>query len=363
MNDVAGTVMSETNDDVLFEIRGRAGFITLNRPKALNALTHPMVQAIRSALGTWENDDRVAHVVIQAAGDRAFCAGGDIRVVWEMGQEEGGKGSPDQLAFFADEYRLNAFIKRYPKPYVALIDGIVMGGGVGLSVHGTHRIGTERTTFAMPEVGIGFFPDVGASHFLPRLPDETGMYCALTGGRLKQADALWSGVLTHAVASESLPEVAKALEQADDIDAALAGFRSEPEAAPLAALSKIIARIFAGGDVATILGALDAVTGEHAEWAAKTATTIRRQSPMSVEVSFAELRRGATLDFDAAMQLEYRIVSHILKGHDFYEGVRAVIIDKDGAPKWQPSRLDDIESVDVEAHFVQPQTGELDLTA
>lgn len=363
MNAVTDTVSSDTNDDVLFEIRGRAGFITLNRPKALNALTHPMVTAIRSTLDAWEHDDRVAHVVIQAAGDRAFCAGGDIRVVWEMGQVDGGKGSQDQIDFFADEYRLNAFIKRYPKPYVALIDGIVMGGGVGLSVHGTHRIGTERTTFAMPEVGIGFFPDVGGTFFLPRLPDETGMYCALTGGRLKQADALWAGVLTHAMPSERLAELAEALEEATDVDETIAHFQQQPEPAPLAELGPTVARIFSGKDVATILSALDREEGAHAEWAAKTAATIRRQSPMSVSLVFRQIRRGAELTFEEAMQLEHRIVSHILKGHDFYEGVRAVIIDKDGAPKWQPSTLSVVESVDVEAHFVAPQTGDLDLTA
>ena len=363
MNAVTDIAMNNTSDDVLFEIRGRAGFITLNRPKVLNALTHAMIRAIRVQLEDWERDDHVSHVVIQAAGERAFCAGGDIRDIYEQGCVTGEPGNLGQLALFVDEYRLNAYIKHYPKPYIALIDGIVMGGGVGLSVHGRYRVGGQRTTFAMPEVGIGFFPDVGGAYFLPRMPEETGMYCALTGGRLKQADALWSGVLTHAVSSQKLGELAAALEEADDVGAVLAQFQEDPDPAPLAALSQTIARIFSASDVAAILSALDSETGEHAEWAEKTATTIRRQSPMSVEIAFRQLRRGAELDFDAAMQLEYRIVAHVLKGHDFYEGVRAAIIDKDGTPKWQPSGLDDINSVDVEVYFMQPQTGDLDLIA
>ncbi|AXS40257.1 enoyl-CoA hydratase/isomerase family protein [Breoghania sp. L-A4] len=354
-------------DDVLFDVRGRAGFVTLNRPKALNALNHAMVRAIITQLDAWDDDPSVAHVVIEAAGDRAFCAGGDIRVIYEQGRGHGAPGNPAQLEFFADEYRLNARLKHYPKPTVALIDGIVMGGGVGLSVHGTHRVGGARTTFAMPEVGIGFFPDVGATYVLPRMPRQTGIYCALTGGRLKQADALWAGILTHAVPSERFAAIALALEQATDIVAVLDGFHEQPpadaKAEPLADLAPDIERIFSGPDVAAILAGLDAESGAHAEWAARTAAAIRRQSPTSVCVVFAQMRRGAKLDFDDAMRLEFRIVSHILKGHDFYEGVRAVIIDKDGAPQWRPARLEDVAAVDVETHFVRPQDGDLVLTA
>lgn len=353
--------MTDTTGEVLCERRGRAGFITLNRPKALNALTHAMVRDIRAALDAWKDDPGVAHVVIQAAGDRAFCAGGDIRDIWERGRLRGEPGNPGQLEFFADEYRLNAFIKHYPKPYVALIDGIVMGGGVGLSAHGRYRVGSEKTVFAMPEVGIGFFPDVGGTYLLSRMPHQVGMYCALTGGRLKQADAVWAGVLTHAVASGRLQELAAALEQADDVEAVLAQFGAKAEEAPLAALAGPIERIFALESVEEILAALDAEDGEHAEWAAKTAATIRRHSPTSVEIAFRQVRRGAELDFDEGMRLEFRILSRILTGHDFYEGVRAVIIDKDGQPTWQPATLGAVETVDVEAHFVRPQTGDLEL--
>ena len=185
--------MSEA--EILVERHGRAGILTLNRPKALNALTPGMVASLRAALEDWRDDEAVTRVILRAAGDKAFCAGGDIRQVYEQGKA----GDPKQAEFFADEYRLNIAIKRYPKPIVSLIDGIVMGGGVGISAHGSHRVGSERTTFAMPETGIGFFPDVGGSYLLPRMPDETGMMLALSAGRLKQADALWTGVLTHAV--------------------------------------------------------------------------------------------------------------------------------------------------------------------
>ncbi|MHC5653876.1 enoyl-CoA hydratase/isomerase family protein [Stappia sp. ICDLI1TA098] len=349
--------MSEA--EILFDRQGRAGLVTLNRPKALNALTHAMVSAFHRQLDAWRDDETVGCVIVKAAGDRAFCAGGDIRQVYDQGKA----GDPTQRDFFADEYRLNVAIKRFPKPYVALIDGIVMGGGVGVSVHGGYRIGTERTTFAMPETGIGFFPDVGGSYFLPRMPDETGMMVALSAGRLKQADALWSGVLTHGVNAEDLAAVEAALCETQDIDGTLAHFtaRCDPGPAPLAGRAGPVAGIFSGGSVTAILDALDAATGDDAEWAGKLAQQIRAKSPMSLEVAFEQLRRGGALDFEACMRMEHRIVSRILKGHDFYEGVRAVIVDKDNAPVWSPASLDEVRREDVEAHFEMPEGGDLDV--
>jgi len=352
--------------EILFERKGPVGLVTLNRPKALNALSHDMVTEFIRQLDAWKDDDGVRLVVVRAAGDRAFCAGGDIRKIYEQGKA----GDPRQRVFFADEYRLNAAIKRFPKPYVALIDGIVMGGGVGVSVHGSHRVGTERTTFAMPEVGIGFFPDVGATYFLPRMPHHVGTMAALTAGRLKQADALWSGVLTHAVRAEDLDALTDALVEMGDPDAALARFARtaddlEPGEAPLAGLAGQVAEVFGKDSVADILAALDAMAaGDDAEaagWAAKTAETMRGKSPTSVLVAFAQMRRGVDLDFGACMRLEYRIVSHILKGHDFYEGVRAVIVDKDNAPTWSPARFEDVSAAAVEAHFDAPEGGDLDV--
>lgn len=349
--------------EILFDRVGHAGVVTLNRPKALNALTHDMVLRMAEALAAWESDASVRLVLVRAAGEKAFCAGGDIRRVYDMGKA----GDPAQRAFFADEYRLNVRIKRYSKPYVALVDGIVMGGGVGVSAHGSHRVGTERTTFAMPETGIGFFPDVGGSYFLPRMPDQTGMMAALSAGRLKQADALWTGILTHAVASADLDALTQALGEEVDVDAVLARFAARHDAGTpsLAARAPRIAELFGKPSVAEILSALDAVAGKasdaDAEWAGGLAAAIRSKSPTSVLLSFAQLRRGGEADFEACMRLEYRIVSHILQGHDFYEGVRALIVDKDNAPHWSPATLADVSEDAVLAHFAPPEGGDLDV--
>uniref|UniRef100_UPI003BABD46E enoyl-CoA hydratase/isomerase family protein n=1 Tax=Stappia sp. TaxID=1870903 RepID=UPI003BABD46E len=352
--------MSEA--EILVERHGRAGILTLNRPKALNALTPGMVASLRAALEDWRDDEAVTRVILRAAGDKAFCAGGDIRQVYEQGKA----GDPKQAEFFADEYRLNIAIKRYPKPIVSLIDGIVMGGGVGISAHGSHRVGSERTTFAMPETGIGFFPDVGGSYLLPRMPDETGMMLALSAGRLKQADALWTGVLTHAVNAADLEALQATLCEADDIDAALAeaAGRCDPGPAPLAARAARISEIFSATSVAAILAGLEAeaaTAGENGEWAGKVLSAISSKSPTSLEISFEQLRRGGALEFEDCMTMEFRIVSRILKGHDFYEGVRALIVDKDNQPVWQPSRLADVARDDVLAHFEAPEGGDLEI--
>ncbi len=321
-----------------------------------------MVKALARQLVQWEGDAAIRHVVVTANGDKAFCAGGDILKLYEMGKA-GKAGSPEQLAFFADEYRLNATIKHYPKPYVALIDGIVMGGGVGISVHGSHRVASERIVFAMPEVGIGFFPDVGGTYFLPRMPKEAGMYAALTAGRLKQADCRWAGITTHCVASHRLADLVDALTEAENVDAVLAAFASDPEPAPLAGKAGVIAETFGKGSVALILAALDGVEGEEAEWAQKTAATIRAKSPMSVEIAFRQLRAGIALGFQDCMRLEFRIVSRIMTDHDFYEGVRAVIVDKDNRPQWRPDTLEALDRQAVDAHFEPPSGGDLSFDA
>src|ERR1700736_5342270 len=220
-------------DDILFERRGAAGLVTLNRPQALNAVTHGMVTALAARLADWASDPAVTRVVIRAAGERAFSAGGDIRALYELGRA--GRQA-DMLPFWRDEYRLNHLIKHYPKPYVALIGGIVMGGGVGISLHGSHRVAGEKFQFAMPEVGIGFFPDVGATWFLPRLPGEIGTYCALTGERLNAADGIATGIATNRVDSARFGDLADALCSAVPVDAMLAAFSRPPS--PLAGESR-----------------------------------------------------------------------------------------------------------------------------
>ena len=344
--------MTSPNSEILFERRGAAGIATLNRATALNAVTHDMVRALARQLDAWARDDAVTRVVITAAGERAFSAGGDIRALYELGRAE---RQAEMLTFWRDEYPLNALIKRYRKPYVALIDGIVMGGGVGVSIHGSHRVAGDRFSFAMPEVGIGFFPDVGATWFLPRMPGELGTWCALTGDRLKTADALAAGIATNHVRSERFPDLLDALCGNVSVDAVLGAF-AEPVGQPTAA-QKQIDRLFAGDRVEDILERLEA--GD--EWAVKTAATIRTKSPLSLKIALAQVRRGGDWSFEECMRTEFRIVSRIVYGHDFYEGVRAVIVDKDNAPRWRPATLGEITDADVEQHFAPLGADELEL--
>ena len=342
--------------DIICEKRGSAGLIHLNRPKALNALTLPMVHAIAKALDAWEHDPDIACIVLDAEGEKAFCAGGDIRSIIELGKH----GRKDTaVRFWADEYRLNTRIKYYPKPYLSMIDGIVMGGGVGISLHGSHRIAGDRWSFAMPEVGIGLFPDVGGSYALPRLPGETGMWIALTGTRINRADALALGLATHAVASEDLPVLKAALIAGEAIDAVLARFSQPKQDAPVAAHRAMIDACFAGTSVPDVLARLDAEAG-RSDFAAQAAQTIRTKSPTSLAITFRQLRLGAALTFREAMKMEFRIVSRVLDGVDFYEGVRAAVIDKDQAPRWTPATLEDLDMDQIDSYFA-PLHHELEL--
>jgi enoyl-CoA hydratase len=317
-----------------------------------------MVREMRRALDTWEQDPAVTRVVVQGAGEKAFCAGGDIRQLTE--DLKAGKRE-EALAFWREEYQLNIRIKRYPKPYISLIDGIVMGGGVGVSLHGSHRVAGERYLFAMPEVGIGFFPDVGATYALPRLPGQTGMYLALTGERVKRADAVMLGLATHSVASESIPGLREALIAGEPVEEALSRAAADPGPAPLGAHRGVIDACFSEESVAAILQRLDKAAEQGSDFAAKTAAGMRAKSPTSMNLAFEQVRRGAALDFEDAMKVEVRIVSRIGDGHDFYEGVRAVIIDKDNQPRWQPASLEELDPVVIERHFASLGERELEI--
>ncbi|WP_332685147.1 enoyl-CoA hydratase/isomerase family protein [Bosea sp. (in: a-proteobacteria)] len=346
------------DQEIICETRGAAGCVRLNRPKALNALSHGMVRELARALDAWERDPAVTRIVLTAAGEKAFCAGGDIRALHDLGKA----GRQDEmLAFWREEYILNARIQAYPKPYVALIDGIVMGGGVGISLHGRYRVAGERYLFAMPEVGIGFFPDVGATYALPRLPDAAGVYLALTGARVGQADALALGLASHAVASARMAELAEALTGNEPVDATLAAFAQPPGPCRLAADRQAIAAAFGAPTLAGILSQLEAGAAAGEAFATKALATLRAKSPTSVAIAFEQMARGARLDFAEAMALEFRIVSRVAHGHDFYEGVRAVVIDKDQAPIWQPASIEALDPAAIEAHFAPLGATELRL--
>jgi len=350
--------VTQTDSEILFERRGAAGLVTLNRPQALNAVTLGMVRAFARQLQEWRDDPSVTRVVLTAAGGRAFSAGGDIRALYDAGTA----GRHDEmLAFYREEYVLNTMIKSYPKPYVALIDGIVMGGGVGLSVHGSHRVAGDRYSFAMPEVSIGFFPDVGATWFLPRLPGELGAYCALTGERLNAADGVAATIASLHVPSSRFADLTDALSGAVPVEATLAAFAAPAGERKVAALRPAIDRLFRGETVGRILAALDAETsggGTDAEFAKVTAASIRAKSPTSLKLALAQMRAGAKLSFEACMAAEFRIVSRVIHGHDFYEGVRAVIVDKDNAPRWRPPALSEVPDAEIARHFAPLPGGE-----
>lgn len=343
--------------ELICEKRGSAGFVRLNRPRALNALSHGMVTALGKALELWRHDPAVTRIVVTAAGEKAFCAGGDIRQLYDAGLAGQHEAS---LAFWAEEYQLNQTIRTYPKPYVSLIDGIVMGGGVGISLHGTYRVAGDKYLFAMPEVSIGFFPDVGATYALPRLAGHAGVWLALTGDRVGAADALALGLATHAVPSACMEELVEALTGHASVEETLSAFSHDPGQPRFASERATIADCFGRETLAGVLTALEAAAA-HSPFAAKTLATMRIKSPLAVAIAYEQMRRGARLDFAEAMRTEYRIVSRVIRGTEFYEGVRAVIVDKDNAPRWSAARIEDITPETVAAYFAPLGAQELTL--
>lgn len=341
--------------DIICEKRGAAGLIVLNRPQALNALNLTMVRAMASALDTWAVDPGIRNIVVMGAGEKAFCAGGDIRALHDLGRSG---AHEEALGFWREEYELNIRIKTYPKPYIALMDGIVMGGGVGVSLHGSHRVAGDKTLFAMPEVGIGFFPDVGATFVLPRLHGRAGEYLALTGARIKTADAVALGLATTYVPSERMPALLEDLLKGEAPADAISRHNANAGLPPLRNEEAVIEEAFGQETLTGIFKTLERLARES-HFAADTLATMRTKSPTSLAIAHEQMRIGPSLDFVAAMNMEFRIVSRILEGHDFYEGVRAVIIDKDQKPVWVPSRIEDVKPQDIAAYFAPLPHGEL----
>ncbi|MEH6375395.1 enoyl-CoA hydratase/isomerase family protein [Streptomyces sp. KLMMK] len=347
-----------TDDDAHVVIRtaGRAGYLTLDRPKALNALTHAMVRRIDGALAEWEKDPAVETVVVTGAGERGLCAGGDIRSIHEDART-GGSASAD---FWRDEYRLNALIARYPKPYVAVMDGIVMGGGVGVSAHGSVRIVTERSRVAMPETGIGFVPDVGGTYLLGLAPGELGTHLALTGAVVGAADALLCGLADHYVPSELLPGLVAGLAQASVHDVLAAYVRPAPPGA-LEGQREWIDHCYAADTVEEIV---DRLQGSGVPAAREAAGTLATKSPTALKVTLAALRRARALGpLERVLEQEYRVSCAALASPDLVEGIRAQVIDKDRSPRWSPATLAEVGEADV-ARFFAPLGGrELRLAA
>jgi enoyl-CoA hydratase len=350
------------SDEVSIRRQGGAGRITLTRPGALHALNTPMCAAILEAVTAWASDPGVQLIWIDhQGGTRGFCAGGDIRMLAESGAGD----AAEARAFFRTEYRMNAALEAFPKPILTIIDGVTMGGGVGLSVHGSHRLATERTVFAMPETGIGLFPDVGGGWFLPRLAGELGTWLALTGARLKGADVAAARIATHFLPSELVPALEKQLEAADFsagaaelLNELLARLCHPVPAGSFESHRAVIDRCFGFDTAEDILAALEADAGD---WARTEAATLRAKSPETVKVALRQLREGRTAtSFADNMRMEFRIGWRKVQSADFLEGVRAVIVDKDNAPVWNPARLEDVTGADVARYFAP--LGEDELT-
>jgi enoyl-CoA hydratase len=349
------TVSAATLEDLIVRREGAAGRITVNRPKALNSLTLDMVHNFTKALDGWKNDDAVCVIVIDGAGTRGLCAGGDIRALLESGSRNDGMAE----TFWRDEYKLNAAIGSYPKPVIAFMDGIVMGGGVGISAHASCRIVTEKTMLAMPEVGIGLLPDVGGTWLLSHAPGELGTYLALTGSRIGGADAILAGLADYFVQSERLPELAKALAETGDVEAVVKSFASDPGPAPLAEKAAAIDVMFGHDTVEQIL---ETARTSGDDWAVKTAAEVEAKSPTSVKVTLAALRGARALDsLEDCLTVEFRIISRMFHAPDFREGVRAAVIDKDQSPRWQPASLSEVSEAAVSAHFAPLGPRELGL--
>ncbi|MCK8673211.1 enoyl-CoA hydratase/isomerase family protein [Rhodococcus sp. HM1] len=344
--------MTGQEPEVLVEVSNGVGRLTLNRPKAINALNHGMVRTIAENLSAWADDDSIRAVVVSGAGERGLCAGGDIVSIYHDAKD-GGTGSQE---FWRDEYILNAAIGRYPKPYVAIMDGIVMGGGVGISAHGNVRIVTERSTIAMPEVGIGFVPDVGGTYLLSRAPGELGTHIALTTGRLKAGDAIALGFADHFVPSESLDKFVAAIGSAG-LDDAIAEYSGTAPESELLAQQSWIDAAYSADTVEEIVERLQASDLPEAQ---ATAEQILGKSPVALKVTLRSLRQARQAgSLEQVLDEEYRVSLASLKSHDLVEGIRAQVVDKDRNPQWSPATLADVTSVDVDAYF-QP-LGELEL--
>ncbi|MDP1750688.1 MAG: enoyl-CoA hydratase/isomerase family protein [Reyranella sp.] len=345
--------MSEA--EILFEVKDGLGLMTLNRPKALNALTHGMILEMERVMPVWEKDPAIKAVVLRGAGDRAFCAGGDVTGLYrEMRDNPTGTLRRD---FFRDEYIVNRRIYRFAKPWISLIDGIDMGGGVGLSVHGSHSVASEKFLFAMPETTIGLFPDVGGGYFLSRLRGALGTFLALTSHRLKAADALCVGIVGAYVPSAAMNDLQAALGAADlsgpdanrKVDAVIARFVGDAGMPTLPAMMHDIDRCFSAESLQEIVANLRKMGGE---WADKQLAALMKLSPLSMAITLEQLKRCANRSFEDSMTIEYRMSQRgMQKGHDFFEGVRALLIDKDQKPKWNPPTIDGVTRELVEEHF------------
>lgn len=323
---------------ILFNRHEKVGEIVLNRPQAYNALNGEMISLLSEQLDAWEHDKTIAAVIIRSTHDKVFCAGGDIKQVYE----EGKKNASNVLDFFKLEYKLNAQIKNYPKPYIALLNGLTFGGGAGISIYASHRIASENFAFAMPETAIGFFPDIGASYFLTRGPDALGLYLGLTGTRINACEAKTMQLIDYPIANTHFPALLSGLLTLNDYSPENLSqyFSNFP---PLKQTSTLPLRdINTCFEQTTLESIFSSLEKNNSEWATHTLANLQKKSPLSLAITFEEFQRGKHLDFSQCQQMEYRLLKHFLTHPDFYEGVRAAVIDKDQQPKWQSQKIENI---------------------
>lgn len=349
---MAETASVSAGADIKLERKGSLALVTLDRPKALNALTIAMRAALAEWFPSFSRDQNVYAVVIESASPKAFSAGSDVREVVSLARTD----MPAARKTFRDEYALNWGLECFSKPTVSLIDGMVMGGGVGISLFGTHRVAGEGYRFAMPETKIGLFPDVGACHAFARLPDAMGQYLGLTGRTIGRADAYALGLVTHCIAAGEFGAIKEGLADTMPIDPLLDDRHADPGPGEHDDLRPVIARCFSGDDVPDILRRLDAETGPGAEWAAAAAADLRQRSPVSLAITHRHIRECAGMDLRQVLETDYRLACRFLEDADFFEGVRAAIVDKDHAPRWQPATIDAVTPALVDRYFAASQS-------
>lgn len=349
--------MAETADETLkVEMQGTLALVTLARAKALNALTQQMRSKLSESLWSFARDPQVYAVVIESESERAFSAGSDVREVIGLARSELAAGKK----VFAEEYALNWQCECFSKPTVPLINGMVMGGGVGITQFGTHRVAGENYSFAMPETLIGLFPDVGVCHTLARLPDQVGMYLGLTGYSIGRAEAYALGLVTHCIDAAEFAAIKAALADTWPVDTVLDERHREPGLGELAPYRATIARCFAGARVEDIVASLEAVEGEHRAWAQGVVADLRRRSPVALKITHRHIREGRARDLSQTLTIDYRLAARILEANgDFYEGVRASLLDKDGKPNWSPARIEDVSEAMLDAYFAPLGADEL----
>jgi enoyl-CoA hydratase len=349
--------MDEASNELICTERDRAGLIRLNRPKALNALTLGMIRGLEAFTHACAKNPHIYGIVMEAEG-KGFCAGGDIRTVSEWSRNSPGEAD----RFYIEEYQHNWTLQCFRKPHVALINGVTMGGGVGVCLYGTHRVAGENIRFAMPETGIGFLPDIGGSWFLPRMPGKLGLYLGLTGQVCGRADCYYLGVATHCIPADKFDAIKAAMIEAEPIDAVLDGLHEAPGESALQRLRGPIDRIFSAPSLDDVLRGLERESGEWKNWAQETLSILSRKSPLSLKVTFEALKRGSGFKtLKEALVVEYRLATRMIRRHDFHEGVRAVIVDKDQSPQWQPPSLAEVSDTLVQSLFAPLPGGDLEL--